>query len=300
MSHKPVLLNEVIESLQVKDNEVFVDLTLGNAGHTKAIIDTGVKNLTVVGIDADEQATMTAEKVLQEYKDHNIIITTTYFDSLPEVLEENNISKINKVLIDLGFRSDQVDQPERGFSFKDDGPLLMTFQSGKDLDENTLTAYEIVNKWEEESIADIIFGFGEETFSRAIAKKIVKVREDKPIETTQELADIVKRATPFFYRHGKIHPATKTFQAIRIAVNSELDRLEKVLPYLFENLESGGRISIISFHSLEDRIVKRYFRKKSDEGLANLINKRPITATEEELAENNRARSAKLRTLEKI
>lgn len=300
MSHKSVLLKEVIEGLEVKEGEVFVDATLGNAGHSKAIIDSlgdGARNLTIIGIDADQIATNEASKILEPYNSqNNIHIETTYFDSLEEILEKHNIESIDKVLFDLGFRSDQVDNADRGFSFLKDGPLDMSFVSSED---SKLTASEIVNEWLEESLADIIYGYGEEQFARRIAKAIVEKREEKKIETTTELAQIISDAVPAFYRKSKIHPATKTFQAIRITTNNELERFKKTLPIAFEKLSSGGRIAVISFHSLEDRIAKRFFKEKAKSGQAKLINKRPLTASAEELKDNPRSRSAKLRVIEK-
>jgi 16S rRNA (cytosine1402-N4)-methyltransferase len=293
MSHIPVLLKEVINGLSVKDGDVVVDMTLGNAGHSKVILEDNAKNLTLVGIDADKIAIEEAQKNLSG-NSQKVILENSYFDSIGEILEKNSISKIDKVLFDLGFRSDQIDSPERGFSIQKDGPLDMSFAKGA-----KITAKTIVNEWEEELLANIIYGFGEEGFSRRIAKAIVEAREIKPIETTTELAEIIKSSVPAFYRRGKIHPATKTFQALRITVNKELERLEKALPIVFSKLSAGGRIAVISFHSLEDRIVKNFFREKAKNGEAILLTKKPITATREEIIENPRSRSAKLRILEK-
>ncbi|NCS99070.1 16S rRNA (cytosine(1402)-N(4))-methyltransferase RsmH [Candidatus Parcubacteria bacterium] len=312
--HKSVLLKEVIENLQIKDNNIFVDATLGNAGHTKAILESGVTNLTVIGIDADEIAIEKSREVLEPWQTNNqILLETTYFDSLDKILEKYQLNYIDRILFDLGFRSDQVDDPTRGFSFLNEGPLDMSFQSSvgsvSDLSkrENKLTASEIVNEWQEESLADIIYGFGGEGFSRRIAKAIVEAREKKAreekggkIETTTELAEIIKSAVPVFYRRAKIHPATKTFQALRIAVNSELERFKTALNIAYEKLSPTGRIAVISFHSLEDRITKRFFKEKAKAGEAKLIIKKPITATKKEITENPRARSAKLRIIEKL
>jgi 16S rRNA (cytosine1402-N4)-methyltransferase len=317
--HKSVLLKEVIDGLQVQNNETFVDMTLGNAGHTKAIFDTGVTGITFIGIDADATAIVNARETLQPYisqvhNNNQFIFETTYFDSLKDILKTHQLQNVDKVLFDLGIRSDQVDDADRGFSFKQDGPLDMSFQSSVELEkrENKITASEIVNEWQEDSIADIIYGFGEEKFSRRIARKIVEVREEKKklfesgesetdkIETTTELAEIVKSSVPVFYRYGKIHPATKTFQALRIAVNSELERFKTALNDSFELLNSNGRIAVISFHSLEDRITKNFFKEKVSTNQAEFINKKPIIAGEQELSENPRARSAKLRIIKKI
>lgn len=304
MSHIPVLLKEVIQGLEVKDNDVVVDMTIGNAGHSMAFIETGPKNLTVVGIDADpvaiDQAEKNLAKLAEEHKsdktaNHKIFLENTYFDSFAEILDKHNIKTANKIIFDLGFRSEQIDSPDRGFSIQKEGPLDMSF--GKN---PLINARTIVNEWEEELLANIIYGFGEEKFSRKIAKAIVEAREIKPIETTTELAEIIKDCVPGFYKRSKIHPATKTFQALRITVNKELERLEKTLPVAFDRLEKGGRIAVISFHSLEDRMVKNFFRTKAKNGEATLINKKPIVATKEELAENPRSRSAKLRIIEKV
>jgi 16S rRNA (cytosine1402-N4)-methyltransferase len=302
--HESVLLKEVIENLKIKDNDIFVDATLGNAGHTKAILELGVTNLTIIGIDADKDAIEKSKEVLEPWETNNqIFLEMTYFDSLNQILEDKQINHIDKILFDLGFRSDQVDDPKRGFSFLNDGPLDMSFQSSLgDIEnrQNKLTASQIVNEWQEESLADIIYGYGEEKFARRIARAIVKAREEKKIETTTELAEIVKSSVPVFYRRGRIHPATKTFQALRITVNDELERFKKALKDAYEKLSPTGRIAVISFHSLEDRITKRFFKEKAKAGEATLITKKPITPSKEEIEKNPRARSSKLRIIEKL
>lgn len=309
--HKTVLLKETINGLEIKDGDVVVDMTLGNAGHTIGVLKTRAKNLTLIGIDADqiaiENSKQNLEKFLSEisrenpnYKNHKIILEQTYFDYLSEVLAKNQITTVDKFIFDLGFRSDQVDSAERGFSFLKEGPLDMSFTTPESNQSFRLTADIVVNEWSEETLADVIYGFGEEQFSRRIARAIVEYRQGKKIETTTELAEIIKNSVPFFYRHGRTHPATKTFQAIRIAVNGELDRLKRALPIAFESLKPSGRIAVISFHSLEDRIVKNFFKEKLESGRLKLINKKPIIASEEELLENQRSRSAKLRIIEKI
>jgi 16S rRNA (cytosine1402-N4)-methyltransferase len=310
MSHKPVLLKEIIEGLEIKDGEIFVDGTLGNAGHTKSLIEDleeksarhlNKPHLTVIGIDADITAVKKASTVLAPYfAQHTIQIENTYFDDLEKILQKYEIENVDKVLFDFGFRSDQIDNPERGFSFMKEGPLDMSFKPAEVRTENDLTASEIINDWQEESLADIIYGFGEERFSRRIAKAIVEAREIKKIETTTELATIIYDSVPGFYRKSKIHPATKTFQAIRIAVNSELERIKKTLPVAFDRLNKGGRIAAISFHSLEDRIVKNFFKEKAKNGEGKILTKKPIVATNMEIVDNPRSRSAKLRIIEKI
>ncbi|HMO78774.1 MAG TPA: 16S rRNA (cytosine(1402)-N(4))-methyltransferase RsmH [Candidatus Paceibacterota bacterium] len=303
--HKSVLLNEVINGLNVKDNQIIVDMTVGNAGHLVGIVKTNANNLTLIGVDADqtaiENSKINLSKICAEKKsNHKIILEQSYFDLIDDVLEKNQIQKVDAYIFDLGFRSDQVDDPERGFSFLKDGPLDMSFSINKDKKDFFLSADLIVNTWSEETLADIIYGFGEEQFSRRIAKAIVEYRKNKKIETTTELSEIITKSVPFFYRKLKIHPATKTFQAIRIAVNSELDRLKKALEISFESLSVDGKIAVISFHSLEDRIVKIFFREMVLQKRAQYINKKPITATKEELLENPRSRSAKLRIIKKI
>lgn len=296
IEHQSVLLNEILNGLNVKDNDVVVDMTLGGAGHLSAIAKTKAKNLTLIGIDADSLALSRAKKRLGKTT-HKIILANTYFDNLEKVLVENKIPKVDKVLFDLGLSSFELDDPKRGFSFKHDGPLKMTYADKPE--KHNLTAYDVVNDFSEENLASIIYGFGEEKFSRRIAKAIVTRRQEKPIETTKELADLIYASVPGFYQRGKIHPATKTFQAIRIAVNSELERLKIALNQAYEFLTPNGRIAVISFHSLEDRIVKRFFREKKDFDGADLITKKPITPTLEEIENNPRARSAKLRIIEK-
>lgn len=296
MEHKSVLLNETVNGLNIKNNDIFVDMTLGGAGHSEAVA-ADAENLTIVGIDADDQALDRAKERLQKYN-CKLILVTEYFDHLKEILEKNNLNYVDKVLFDLGYSSFEIDNPARGFSFLHDGPLKMTYTNNPD--SKQLTAYDVVNDFQEVNLADIIYGFGEETFSRRIARGIVEAREKKPIETTAELAKIITESVPFFYRKGKTHPATKTFQAIRIAVNNELDKLKIALNDAFEKLSPHGRIAVISFHSLEDRIVKNFFRDKIKEGIANFVNKKPIAPSREEIINNPRSRSAKLRIIEKI
>ncbi len=219
------------------------------------------------------------------------------FRNIDKVLDEAGVSQVDGILFDLGLSSNQIEESGRGFSFKTEEPLLMTMK--KNPQSSDITAHEIVNSWSEESLADIIYGYGEDRFARRIAKAIVMARAVRPIDTAGELAEIVASAVPRF-GFKKINPATKTFQAIRIAVNDELGALKTALPKAFDRLSRGGRMSVISFHSLEDRIVKRYFKEKGDLGQAKIITKKPITPSPEEIAENPRSRSAKLRILEKI
>ena len=294
--HKTVLLKESIHGLDIQKNDIYLDGTLGSAGHAEYALQIMEGELSVIGLDRDTEALERSKKRLSQYK--NVTLVESSYGDLNKVLDELNIPKIHRMMLDLGLSSDQFETSGRGFTFKNDEPLLMTFK--KNPIEGDLTAHQIVNTWEEENIADIIYGYGEEKYSRRIAHAIVAYRAKKSIETTGELVEIISQSVPMFYRRGRLHPATRTFQALRITVNDELNTLKKGLVSGFERLEKGGRMAIISFHSLEDRIVKNFNKEKEEAGLAKVITKRPITASEEELSENPRSRSAKLRILEKI
>lgn len=294
--HKSVLLKKAIDGLELQRGDVYLDATLGAGGHSEEVYKMLKEAVVIGGIDADESATALAKERLELLgaKPHFGVLNFRNIAKAPELLGIENPSKI---LFDLGWSSIQLEEGGRGLSFGKDEPLLMTL--GKP-DPDQVTAYEVVNLWGEESLADIIYGFGEEKFSRRIAKKIVERRAEKPIETSLELAEIIKEAVPIWYRFGRIHPATKTFQAIRIAVNDELNSLQMGLEQAFEILKSDGRLAVISFHSLEDRIVKHFFKKLEEEGRAEIETKKPLSADEAELAENPRARSAKLRIIKKL
>jgi 16S rRNA (cytosine1402-N4)-methyltransferase len=296
MAHKSVLLKEILEKLEIKDNDIFLDCTLGNGGHSLAVYQSA-KNVKIIGIDADESAILNAQKNFQE-NNAELVTFNAYFDQLDKAINFYGYTEVDKILFDLGLRTDQIEDSERGFSFNQDGPLKMTFS--KNPKEDQVTAYDVVNDWSEETLADIIYGFGEETFSRRIAKAIVEARKKKTIETTFELRDIVVNSLPKFLSFKKIHPATKTFQAIRIAVNSELERIEIAIRKAFHILRPGGKMAIISFHSLEDRLIKNFFKEKASQEEAKIINKKVIVPTEEEIKENPKSRSAKLRIIEKI
>lgn len=293
MIHETVLLHESIEGLAIKKGDVYLDGTLGSAGHALLACQSGAR---VVGIDQDEDALIRATSRLQDTCEASLVRNS--YRNLDIVLDELHIEKVHALLLDLGLSSDQFETSGRGFTFRKDEPLLMTFK--KVTTPEDLTAQEIVNNWDESNIADIIFGYGEERYARRIAKKIVEARAKKPIETTFELVDIIKKATPWSYHFGKIHPATRTFQALRITVNDEIGALKDGLVKGFDRLESKGRMAIISFHSIEDRIVKHFFKQKSDEGVAVLITKKPIVPSDEEVKRNPRSRSAKLRIIEKV
>lgn len=294
--HIPVLLKEVIELLNLKEGDIVVDATLNRGGHSKEICKIIGKDGTLIGIDLDQKALNEARENLKSEK-CNKILRHNNFRDLDKVLKELDIKSVNAILLDLGFSSNQIEESKRGFSFQRIEPLLMTLNDNPKEDE--LTAEEIVNKWEEENIADIIYGYGEEKFSRRIAKKIVESREEKPIKTTQDLVEIIEKAVPDWYKRKKIHFATKTFQALRIVVNDEIKALEEVLPKAFNLLKSRGRVAVISFHSIEDRIVKRFFKKLKDAKSGMIITKKPIIPNKDEILKNSRSRSAKLRIFEK-
>ena len=294
MVHQSVLLNESVNGLNLKKGGVFVDATLNAGGHTKLVLEKFGKDIRVIGIDVDADAIERAKKNISASNDS---FFQENFRNIDKVLDQAGVSEVDGILFDLGLSSNQIEESGRGFSFKTDEPLLMTMK--KNPQASDVTAHEVVNNWSEESLSDIIYGYGEDRFARRIAKAIVMARAVRPITTAGELAEIIASAVPR-YGFKKINPATKTFQAIRIAVNDELGALKDALPKAFSRLGRGGRLSAISFHSLEDRIVKRYFKEKSDLGQGKIITKKPITASDKEISENPRSRSAKLRILEKI
>ena len=292
--HISVLLNESIEGLDIKPKDIVIDGTVGAGGHTFEILNrfngSGVK---VIALDRDVQALEIAKSRCADYE--NISFHKENFRNLDRVLAGLGIDKVNAILLDLGVSSMQLDTPGRGFSFMRDEPLSMTMAS--DGSDTGVTAYDVVNTWGEENLADIIYGYGEERYSRRIARAIVEARELAPIKSTGQLALIIKSAVPGSYRNGRIHPSTKTFQAIRIAVNDELGAIKEGLDKAWEYLDKDGRLVVISFHSLEDRIVKNFIKEHKDEG--TIITKKPKTASDEEMRLNPRSRSAKLRIFQK-
>ena len=297
--HKSVLLNETINGLNLKNNSVVIDGTFGGGGHSLEICKKFPK-IKIIAIDQDQSAWEKAKSKFQGL-DCDVTFVNANFRDIDKVLEKEGVKEIDGVLLDLGLSSDQLENSGRGFSFMKDEPLVMTMKENPSPED--LTARDIVNTWSEKSLADIIYGYGEERYARRIAKGIVEGRGKKHIETTFDLVKIIGESVPAVYRKGRfprIHLATRTFQALRIATNDELGTLSLGLEKGFNILKRGGRMSVISFHSLEDRITKRFFKQKEQEGLAKLINKKPILAQKEELINNNRARSAKLRIIEKI
>ena len=306
--HVPVLLHECLDALSIKPDGIYVDGTLGRAGHSLEI----VKRLTtgrLIGIDRDETAIAAARERLANYGDR-VTLVHSNFDRIGDILADLHIDGADGMLFDLGVSSPQLDDAERGFSYMHDAPLDMR------MDRTAyLTAREVVNSWSYEELRRILFEYGEERYAPAIAKRIVQRREQQPIETTLELVDIIKSAMPPQALREKQHPAKRSFQAIRIAVNGELDALPPMLEAATEHLNPGGRLAVISFHSLEDRIIKKTMQELATgctcppefpvcvcgkKPKLRLVSRKPIVSGEEELAHNPRARSAKLRVAEKV
>lgn len=292
--HKAVLLHEIVYSLK-SGTSWYMDCTLGGAGHALAVSQALGGKVNIIGLDQDKKAIEHAREVL-ENKANKVILECQNFKDMDIVLAKHDITGLDYILFDLGISSDELEFSGKGFSFLKEEPLLMTMG---DPVNYTFVAKDIVNKWKEENIADVIYGYGEERFARRIARAIVIYRERKNIETSMELAEIVYMAIPRMIRNrSRIHPATRTFQALRIAVNDELNVLKIGLEKGYRYLNIGGRMAVISFHSLEDRIVKNFYRSlEKSEG--TILTKKPITAKPEEIAQNPRSRSAKLRILEK-
>ncbi|MFF2445948.1 16S rRNA (cytosine(1402)-N(4))-methyltransferase RsmH [Neobacillus sp. NPDC058068] len=306
--HTTVLLKEAVDGLNIKSDGIYVDCTLGGAGHSALILSKLGTDGKLFAFDQDETAIAHAKERLSEYGDRLIIIKNNFL-YLQEELANRGIEKVDGVLYDLGVSSPQLDTPERGFSYHHDAPLDMRMDN-----EAEVSAYDVINHWSYEDLVRIFYRYGEEKFSKQIARKIESAREKKPIQTTAELVEIIKDAIPAPARRKGGHPAKRIFQAVRIAVNDELAVFEQSLNQAIELLNPEGRISVITFHSLEDRICKAAFKKASEtpnllKGLPiipdeykpvlKLISRKPIVPSEEELEANNRARSAKLRVAEK-
>ena len=303
LTHQPVLYQEIIHALRPKSTGRYVDGTLGAGGHAEGLLEASEPGGLLLGLDVDPQALDLARQRLAHFGERAFIKKASY-ESLDDEMASLGWESVDGILLDLGASSMQFDNPERGFSFLVDGPLDMRFDPS-----SSLTASEIVNTWPEGELVDLLFRYGEERSSRRIAHAIVRSR---PIRSTLGLANVIEKTIG---RHGSHHPATQTFQALRIAVNSELLAIEKVLPKAVRALSQGGRLAIISFHSLEDRLVKEFFRQESRNCIcpprqpyctcghkASLleINRRPIIPSEQEIILNSRARSAKLRIAEKL
>ena len=306
--HVSVLLNETIEGLNIRPDGIYVDGTMGGAGHGSEICRRLSGKGRYIGIDQDADAIQAATERLKEFESRVTIVRSNY-ERFPEILAELEIPKVDGVLLDLGVSSYQLDNPERGFSYREDAPLDMRMDQ-----RESMTAADIVNGYSEKELARLIYDYGEDPAARSIARHIVKHREKKPITTTLELADIVRESVPPKVRMTGGHPAKRTFQAIRIACNRELEVLENTLGSMIEALTPGGRIAVITFHSLEDRIVKNAFKTAENpcicppdfpvcvcgrKSKGRVVTRKPILPSEEELAVNSRSSSAKLRIFER-
>ena len=287
--HTSVLLEEVLATLDPRPGDRIVDGTLGFGGHAERILEKLGPKGRLIGFDRDPEALERSRKKLISFGDRTVLIQER-FSRIREALQDMGEPPVQGVLLDLGVSSFQLDEPRRGFSFREEGPLDMRMDPAE-----PLTAARLVNEAPKEKLMQILWTYGEERFARRIVEAIEAARDRRPFETTSELASTIERAVPGKYRHGRIHPATRTFQALRIAVNSEMKELETFLSTAPDFLASGGRIVIISFHSLEDRQVKNAFRRFKTEGRGDILTKKPMTASEGEMAGNPRARSAKLR-----
>lgn len=303
------MLKEVIEGLDIKKDGIYVDCTIGGAGHSLEIVKR-LKNGKLYGFDRDSEAIETSRKRLKDYAD-KVVLTKMNYKDAPSFLKENGIEKIDGVLIDLGISSYQIDEGKRGFSFLHNGRLDMRMGQ----DEDTLTAFDIVNFYSEEKLIDVFYKYGEEEFAKVIARNIVKKRQEKQIETTFELRDIIEESLPKKVIYSRGGASKKVFQAIRIEVNGELVGLDKCLEDFIDMLNVGGRMAVLTFHSLEDRIVKNVFKLESIDCICppktpicichhkakiKLVNRKPVMASEQEQKENSRSTSAKLRLVERI
>lgn len=307
--HESVLKDELVNSLHIKADGVYVDCTLGGAGHALQVVSQLNENGRLIGFDQDINALKAAEKRLEKYQDQTVLIHSN-FRNLRSELQKRGFNKIDGIYFDLGVSSPQLDEKERGFSYQYDAKLDMRMNQ-----KQTLSAFDVVNDWSYEQLVSILFNYGEERFSKQIARKIESARQQKPIETTYELVELIKEAIPAPARRKGGHPAKRTFQAIRIAVNDELKAFHDALQEAARIVSINGRIAVITFHSLEDRLCKRAFqtwstRKEVPRGLPIIpegfeapfkqITRRPIAPSKDELKRNRRSRSAKLRVIEKI
>jgi len=306
--HISVLLNEVLDGLNIKENGIYVDGTLGGAGHSSEILKR-LTNGKLIGIDQDTNALEKAAQVLEEYKE-KVILKHNNYENIDIVLDELGIEKVDGILLDLGVSSHQLDEESRGFSHNKDAPLDMRMDS-----TSSLTAWDVVNNYSQEKLENIIWNYGEDRWAKRIAEFIVNERKIKPIDTTLELVTVIKKAIPKAVRMEGHHPGKKTFQAIRIEVNRELEVLGSSINKMINALNPGGRLVIITFHSLEDRIVKEAFKELYKDCICpshfpkctcdkkreiEIITRKPIKPTDEELTLNPRSRSAKLRIAEKL
>lgn len=294
MLHIPVLLKESIEKLSPKEGEFFIDCTGGGGGHSREILKRIGKRGKLLVIDWDKNNVRNLKEIFKD--NENVFVEQANYKDAPELVEKNKLGKADGLIIDLGFSTDQIEEGGRGFSFLKEEILDMRYE----LKEGGLTAAEVVNQFSEKDLADIFYKYGEERYSRQIAKNIVESRRKKRILMTFDLVEIIRSSVPKKYERGRINPATRVFQALRIYVNDELGNLEEILKNLRVLMNKNGRVAIISFHSLEDRIVKNYFREMVKNSFADFINKKPIVPTDEEILNNPKSRSAKMRAIRVI
>ena len=294
--HFPVMAEEVLFWLVQEDSRTYLDCTVGYSGHAEKFLEASGTASRLIGLDRDAVAIAASRERLAQFGDRVVLIHGHFMD-LKQHLAASGIGQVDGILFDLGVSSPQLKESARGFSFQGDGPLDMRMDQSK-----SGTAADLINRWPEAQLADAIFQFGEERFSRRIARAIVRARERHPLATTKELVSVIEGAVPANYRHGRLHCATRTFQAVRIAVNQELDCLEPALCDAVDMLSPGGRLCVISFHSLEDRIVKHTFRALSgkDDPALVVLTKKPQAPTREESDRNPRSRSAKLRAAQRV
>ena len=305
-NHKPVLLDECINGLNIKKDGIYIDGTLGGAGHSRKILENLSEKGTLIGIDRDEEALSVAKERLKEYK--NVIYVHGNHDNIKNIIQELGIEKVDGILLDLGVSSYQLDEEKRGFSYMRESELDMRMDKSQ-----SLTAKEVINTYSEEKLSQILFEYGEEKFAKKIANNICKVRKEKTIGTTKELVEIIENSIPFSHKKDG-HPAKRTFQAIRIEVNNEIEPLYNTVRDCIDVLNEGGRLCVITFHSLEDRAVKNAYTDAvgkctcpkdlpycvcNYKSLGKVINKKPIIADDKEQEENSRAKSAKLRIFER-
>lgn len=295
MIHTAVLKKEVLEYLEPKQNENFVDCTVGEGGHAEEILGKNGPHGKVLGIDLDPQQISSSQWLQVQFKER-IVLANDSYTNLSEILERKQFGKANGILLDLGMSSAQLEGTHKGFSFQVDQGLDMRYND----EANYLTAEKIVNEWSEQEIAKVLKEYGEEKFAKQIAKNIVEQRKSGRIKTTFELIEIIKNSTPSAYWRGRIHYATRTFQALRVAVNDELENIKRTLPQAISALDEGGRLVAISFHSLEDRIIKNFLTTEAKKGTIKILTKKPVMAGRDEKSKNPRARSAKLRAAVRI
>ncbi len=295
-SHTPVLLKEVLEIFDPQPGQIYLDATVNGGGHARTIAERLGKKGKVIGIDRDCELIRGLEIRNKELGIENIEVACGNYIHIRKILFQKKIERVNGILFDLGFSAHHIERSGRGFSFLRDEPLDMRYNP----QENSIPAEEIVGSWQERKIEKILKEYGEERFAKRIAKRIAQERKSRPIKTSFQLAEVVKRAVPYWYRRKKSHCATKTFQALRIAVNHELENITRALSDSFSLLAPRGKLIVISFHSLEDRIAKNMFKEQTKKGAFHVLAKHVMRATGEEVFKNPRARSARMRILERL